>query len=41
MLRTLSHNWAFGSGVFALVDSGHGVLVHLWTLDGVSLDVKW
>lgn len=40
MLWTLSHNWTFGSGVFSLVNSGHGVLIHLRALNGVSLDVE-
>lgn len=37
MVRTRTHDWTFGSGVFALIDSGHGVLIHLRSLDGVSL----
>lgn len=40
MLRTRAHSWTFRSGVFPLVNSGHGVLIHLRTLDGVSLDVQ-
>lgn len=37
MVRTRTHDWTFGSGVFALIDGGHGVLIHLRSLDGVSL----
>lgn len=40
VLWTLSHHRTFGSGVFALVDSRHGVLIHLRSLDLVSLDVE-
>lgn len=38
MLRTGCHHRTFGSGVFALVNRRHGVLIHLWCLDGVSLE---